>query len=75
MDDNGVGIIIVIGLVAAAVIAAVLIVSSLVNALSQNLFWFGILAGVPIGIGGTLGFLRVRKWIQTHEVVEIENKK
>lgn len=74
MDDEGIGTLVVIGIIIVAVIVAVILLGNLINALGKNYFWFGMLVGIPVGVGGTLGFIRIRKWVKTHRVVEVQEK-
>jgi hypothetical protein len=57
------------------VVIAVIGIIIIVNFLIAYPFIAGLLIGLIAGIAGTIIYYRIRKWLKTHRIVEVEPPK
>ena len=71
MDDEWKWILVLAGIIVVAIII-IIIVSSFFKVLGERPFLYGLLVGIPVGVGLTFGGIYIRRWFKTHRIVKRE---
>jgi len=68
MDDAGTAILVIIGAIAFAIV--IIILYNVVSFFVNHPLISGLLIGLGVGVGGTVGFFRIRQWVKEHVKIE-----